>query len=84
MVTDLPCCNSRSRYPISSLAAWDRGGVPIRPPSLTNGLSCGLTDVSICQNRHGAKSHITTRWSAAVNDKLHIPMRRVRRAQLSR
>ena len=39
-----PRCNDRSKYPTSSRAAREKGGVLISPCSHTNGLSFGLTN----------------------------------------
>ena len=50
-----PLCNRRSRYPASTLAAWEKGGVLISPCNQTRGLSLGLTeekhmsDLTCCQ-----------------------------------
>lgn len=50
---DSPLWTRRSRYPISTLASGEKGGVRIAPPSQTMGLSLGLTAAILCQNRHG-------------------------------
>jgi len=49
---DSPLWRRRSKYPISTLAGGENGGVLIVPPNHTMGLSSGLTAVRLCQNRH--------------------------------
>jgi hypothetical protein len=52
---DSPLWRRRNKYPISTRAGGENGGVFIAPPSHTMGLSLGLTAVMLCQNRHGRK-----------------------------
>ena len=52
---DSPLWRRRNKYPTSTRAGGESGGVLIAPPSHTMGLSLGLTASSLCQNRHGCK-----------------------------
>jgi hypothetical protein len=50
-----PLWRRRNKYPISTRAGGDNGGVFIAPPSHTMGLSLGLTAIMLCQHGHGRK-----------------------------
>src|SRR5215469_8105010 len=52
MVRRLPRCSRLSRYPASTLAAAENGGVLTSPCSHASGLSLRLTEISVCQIRH--------------------------------
>ena len=50
-----PLWRRRSKYPISTRACCENGGVFTAPPSHTMGLSLGLTTAILCQHRHSRK-----------------------------
>ena len=52
IVSESPRCSSQSKNPVSSLAAFERGGLFTSPCNQAKGLSLGLAVASVCQSRH--------------------------------